>query len=176
MVILCEQDSDAERVYRALEGRIRRFGLKLNREKTKCVRFSRQGFAQGEKQGSFNFLGFTFYQGRSRKGKPIPKVKTSAKSFREKLKALDQWCRRNRDVARLNTLWDRFCIKLQGYMSYFSVSHNTAKVVDFIHKARQRFFKWVNRRSQRRSMSWEKFLLFERQFPPPPVRVMYTLF
>lgn len=132
MVILCEHNDDAERVYRALKGRTRRFGLKLNAEKMTRVQFSQQGFAQGVRQGSFQFLGFTFYQGLSPKGHLIPKVKTSARSFREKLKVLDRWCRKYRSVARLRSLWDQLCNKLRGHISYFSVSHNTARVVDIV--------------------------------------------
>lgn len=176
MVILCEKETESKAIMKALKGRAQRFGLKLNDEKTKVVNFSRLQASRGIKQDAFDFLGFTFYLGKSRMGKVIPKLKTSSKSFRTKLRNVEQWCRKYRDLASLRVLWKKFCIKLQGHINYYSVTHNTQKVVDFIHKARQVFFKWINRRSQRRSMSWEKFLLFEKQFPPPAIIVKYALF
>jgi RNA-directed DNA polymerase len=176
MVILCEKETEVEAILKALKGRARRFGLKLNGDKTKVVSFSRKYASRGIKQDAFDFLGFTFYMGKSRKGRWIPKLKTSGKSFRAKLKNVEQWCRKSRDLAAIRTLWQKFCTKLQGHINYYGVSHNQEKVIDFIQKARSSFFKWINRRSQRRSMSWEKFLLFEKQFPPPKVIVKHVLF
>jgi group II intron reverse transcriptase/maturase len=176
MVILCEKEIAAEAILKALKGRARRFGLNLNAEKTKVVSFSRQDASRGIKQGAFDFLGFTFYMGKSRKGQWIPKLKTCGKSFRSKLHNVDTWCRKHRDIGSIRTLWEKFCIKLQGHINYYGVSHNQPKIVDFVHKARRSFFKWINRRSQRRSMSWEKFLLFEKQFPPPKTLIRHSLF
>lgn len=176
MVVLCEKEIDAQRVMNALKKRAHRFGLRLNPDKTKVVSFSRKTYGTQARRGAFDFLGFTFYMGRSRKGRTIPKLKTSSKSFRAKLKNVDQWCRRARDMTGIRSLWERFCHKLQGHINYYCVSHNIRRVVDFVHKARRIFFKWMNRRSQRRSMSWDKFLQFEKRFPTPVVRVIYTLF
>jgi RNA-directed DNA polymerase len=176
MVILCEKDAEAEAILKALKGRAQRFGLKFNADKTKVVSFSRQNASRGIKQEAFDFLGFTFYIGKSRNGRWIPKLKTCGKSFRSKLRNVDTWCRKYRDTASIRTLWEKFCIKLRGHINYYGVSHNQLKVVDFIHKARRSFFKWINRRSQRRSMSWEKFLLFEKQFPPPKILIRHSLF
>ena len=63
----------------ALAKRLEKYKLKLNEEKTKVVRFSKKGFREGEEQEVFNFLGFTFYLGKSRKGNVIPKVKSCGK-------------------------------------------------------------------------------------------------
>ena len=176
IVILCEDKRDSVAIKKALAGRCDRFSLKLNAEKSKSVAFSRTGYESGVKQGAFDFLGFTFYMGRSRRGLAVPKLKTKSKSFREKLSNVNLWCKRCRDSARLPDLWKVFCLKLQGHINYYGVSYNIHRVVDFIHKARRAFFKWMNRRSQRRSFSWEQFLLFEKRFPPPSARVVVPLF
>ncbi len=174
-IILCERKEDLSRVLKALKGRLDRFGLKLNEDKTRVVSFNRR-LAGKVKQETFNFLGFTFFIGKSRKGIHVPKVKTNTKTFSAKLKNVELWCRRNRDTAKLVVLWKVFCSKLQGHINYYCISYNTYKVKVFVQKARKIFLKWMNRRSQRRSMSWEKFLLFESSFPPPKVRASFRLF
>ena len=75
---------DANRVYEALGKRLAKYKLRMNKEKTKLVSFSKNKAARGEKQESFDFLGFTFYLGRSRKGRVIPKMKTSGKKVQSK--------------------------------------------------------------------------------------------
>ena len=78
-VICCRCKEDANRIKTALAKRLEKYKLKLNEEKTKVVRFSKEGFRDGEEQEAFNFLGFTFYLGKSRKGNVIPKVKSCGK-------------------------------------------------------------------------------------------------
>lgn len=78
-VICCRCKEDANRIKTALAKRLEKYKLKLNEEKTKVVRFSKKGFREGEEQEVFNFLGFTFYLGKSRKGNVIPKVKSCGK-------------------------------------------------------------------------------------------------
>ena len=93
-VICCEREEDADRIVRALKGRMERFSLKLNLDKARRVSFCRKKMQKGERQGTFDFLGFTFYWGKSRKEYWIPKVKTSKKRKKSKLKAVNEWCRR----------------------------------------------------------------------------------
>ena len=81
-VICCELEEDASRINCALQGRMERFSLKLNLEKTRKISFSRSKLQKGEKQGTFDFLGFTFYWGKSRREYWVPKVKTSKKRKR----------------------------------------------------------------------------------------------
>ena len=101
MVICCAVERDALRVRKALAGRLARYKLALNEQKTRLVDFTRP--RQGHpRPGVFDFLGFTFYWGRSRKGAPLPKVKTSGKRMRAKLKAVNAWCRTIRSRYPLN--------------------------------------------------------------------------
>lgn len=94
IVILCEKSQDSLAIKKALAGRCNRFSLKLNADKSKSVAFSRTQHESGVKQGAFDFLGFTFYMGKSRRGLAIPKLKTRSKSFREKLSNVNLWCKR----------------------------------------------------------------------------------
>ena len=176
MVICCRYAKDAERIKQALLKRLAKFSLKLNEEKTKVVSFSKSKMKhRKEKAGTFDFLGFTFVLGKSIKGIIIPKVITSRKRFTSKLKKVNQWLRENRCKAKMKPLWLKFCIKLNGHIQYYGVSYNR-RPGRFIFLARKLFFKWMNRRSQLKSLNWDKFLQFLKQFPPPLARVYHPLF
>ena len=176
VIICCQFEYDAIRIKRALGKRLSKFGLRLNEEKTKMVSFSKQKAGKGAKQGTFDFLGFTFFWGRSRKGNIIPKVKTCEKRFRSKLKKVNEWARKIKDQCDLKTIWSIFCSKIRGHIQYYGVSFNSRFVHNFQYQAIRLMFKWLNRRSQRKSFNWEKFNLFLKAFPPPKVRVCHSLF
>ena len=175
-VICCQYKEDAIRIKSALGKRLAKFKLKLNEEKTTFLSFSRKEFEAGKKQGVFNFLGFTFYWGRTRKGKAIPKLETCGKRLRSKLKNVTVWIKQVRNKYRLGHLWKVFCSKIRGHIQYYAVSFNSSRVSTFVEKATEIFFKWINRRSQRKSFDWEKFILFRGKFPLPKVVVCHPLF
>lgn len=175
-VICCQLASDAKRVRRALANRLAKYKLQLNEKKTKMISFSRAGYSRGEKQGSFDFLGFTFYWGKSRNNKLLPKVKSSGKRLRAKLKIVNEWARAARNKYGLHEVWDRFCMKLEGHIRYYGVSFNIRSIRRFVHRAIRTLFKWLNRRSQRRSFTWEKFLQFMQEFRPPKIKIWHALF
>ena len=175
-IICCQYESDAIRIKSALGKRLSKFKLKLNEEKTTVTSFSRRKYEDGKKQGVFHFLGFTFYWGRSRKGRAIPKVETRGKSLRSKLKSVNEWARQIRNKYRLSHIWKIFGSKIRGHIQYFGVSFNTGRVEYFVHKAVKTLFKWLNRRSQRKSFNWEKFSLFVEKNPLPKIKVYHPFF
>ena len=175
-IVICSQYAwDAKRILRALVKRLEKYGLKLNEEKTRLVFFSKRAYRQGTKQGSFDFLGFTFYIGRSRKGVPIPKVKSSGKRLRVKLKRVSQWARAVTSRYRLGEIWRNFRVKLLGHIRYYGVTFNGRHVGKFLHASICILYKWLNRRSQRRSINWGQFLDFIRANPLPKVRIYHNL-
>lgn len=175
-VICCQKTEDAERIQRALGKRLTKFKLKINEEKTKLVRFSKKEAASGNHQGSFDFLGFTFYIGKSKNGRSIPKVKTIGKRLRTKLKNVNQWARAVRHKMDLGSIWKVFRAKLRGHIQYYGVSFNMQKVDKFLSRSTVILYKWLNRRSQRKSFDWMKFQKFMKQHPPPKAKVMHRLF
>lgn len=175
--VICSTDTrDSGKIINSLGKRLAKFGLMLNKEKTKIIPFNRYTFDRGVKQGTFDFLGFTFYLSRARRGFITVKVKTSKKTFREKLKAVRIWVERNRFAGSIKQIWLEFCRKLQGHIVYFGVTDNCENVVRFLHEARRVFFKWMNRRSQRRSLNWEQFTTFEREFPMPRAKIYHNMY
>ena len=105
----------------------------------------------------------------------VPKVKTSGARLRKKLKRVNAWARAMRNRHRLPELWETFCAKLRGHIQYYGVSYNQVAVRTFVLKATRHLFKWLNRRSQRKSFSWERFERFVQSHPLPAVRVYHSL-
>lgn len=176
VVICCRFEKDAVRLRKALAQRLNKYKLRLNEDKTKTVRFSKSKKRQGIKQDAFDFLGFTFYLGKSRKGKAIPKLKTIGKRYRSKLNRVNEWARQIRDKMPLKQIWERFCSKIRGHIQFYGVSFNGVAVAKFVREAEKILFKWLNRRSQRKSFDWGKFKLFKKKHPLPEVKIYHTLF
>jgi len=176
-IVICSQYSkDAERVKEALAKRLAKFKLHMNEEKTNVISFSKRKASQGKKQGTFDFLGFTFFWGKSRKGHMLPKLKTSSKRMRSKLKKFKEWIKSVRTWSEAD-IWERFRQKMQGHFQYFGVSHNRSGIMKFYRAALWLMFKWLNRRSQRRSYTWEKFFLaVNKVYPQPRLKIYWRLF
>jgi hypothetical protein len=175
VIICCRSKKDAHRVRKALHNRFAKYKLKLNEEKTRSVSFSKIAYRRGIRQEVFDFLGFTFYWGRSSQGAIITKVKTSGKRMRAKLKRVNIWCRAVRNRYRLEEIWKMFSIKLEGHIRYYGVSYNTRGVKVFKYRSRRILFGWLNRRSQRKSFTWERFEKMEKFKPLPRARICHSL-
>ncbi len=169
-----EYEEDAQRYAEVLPERMAKFGLKVSKEKSAIVRFRNR--PPDDRNGSFDFLGFTFYMGTSCKGNPVPKVKTSKKKFKAKLRKVGDWMKEVKDFKRLGWIWDTFRAKIRGHIQYYGVTFNSKNVSSFLHEAKKIVVKWLNRRSQRKSFSWAKFAQFQKQFPMPRVCVVHELF
>ena len=176
VVMCCEPAQDAKRLVQALSNRLAKYKLRLNEEKTHGVNFSKRVIARGGKQEAFDFLGFTFYWGRSRKGYLIPKLRSNGKRLREKLKRVGEWARKNRNRYRLKDIWRMFCDKLRGHIQYYGVSYNAVSLNRFLHAATRILFTWLNRRNQRKSFNGEKFGRFIKANPLPQIRIYHKFF
>ena len=175
-VICCQHEEDAIRLREVLPKRLERFHLQLNEEKTKMVNFDKERAAKGIVQGTFDFLGFTFYYGKTRFGKIVPKLKTKPKAMNSKLKKVTSWFKEIRNQKTLKEIWKTFCAKQRGHIQYYGVSHNIKMVEKFLYESTRIAFKWLNRRSQRMSFTWEKFEKFLEKNPLPQARVVHRLF
>jgi RNA-directed DNA polymerase len=143
---------DAERFYNTLGKRLGKFGLELAEEKTRIIPFS----PYNEQANSFEFLGFEYRWGKSREGRNTIKRRTSRKKLRKSLANFTDWSKRSRSK-RLWELFRELNRKLRGYYNYYGVIGNYASLKQFHDQARRILFKWLNRRSQRKSFTWEEF-------------------
>ncbi|MCY7283780.1 MAG: hypothetical protein LH679_10135 [Cyanobacteria bacterium CAN_BIN43] len=149
----------------------------MNQQKTQLLAFGKrrawQAFKTGERLPSFDFLGFTHYWGRSRTGKARLKRQTSKKRFRRALVAINQWLRQERNAHKLPVLWKAIGQKLRGHYNYFGVTDNSPALSHFEHAVQGLLFKWLNRRSQHRSFTWESFRRYQARYPlPKPGRLV----
>jgi len=147
-----QYQADADRFYQMLGERLGKFGLELSAEKTQVISFSRQ--TKGTT--SFDFLGFEFRWGHDRVGKPQLKRRTSRKKLRNSLKQFAEWCK-TRCRGGMKRLFRELNAKLRGYYNYYGVNGNYAGLKQFFDAAMRILFKWLNRRSQRRSYNWAGF-------------------
>lgn len=162
-----EYRKDAERFYRALHGRMAKFNLSLAPEKTRILDFHR-----ASKEG-FDFLGFTFRWGKSRRGKPWLTRRTAPVKFRAALRAFTVWCEENRSL-RLAHFMGLMGSKLRGYYNYYGVIGNSRSLQTFYYKLERSIFKWLNRRSQRRSFTWPEFKAMVKRYELPRPRITET--
>jgi RNA-directed DNA polymerase len=167
--VACFQDeTDARRFRTALAERLERFKLELEPSKTQMLRFGRRAKRdaqlRGERVAVFDFLGLTHYCGTSRAGRFKLKWRTSKKRFRSKLRAMRKWIRSHPGLP-LADLWRTVNRKLQGHYAYYNVSDNWAAVTEFRARTAKALWRGLNRRSQRRSFSWEKFWRYVDRYP-----------
>jgi group II intron reverse transcriptase/maturase len=171
LVMVFSDKKDALRVQKALAGRVERFGLSLHPGKTRLVRFQQpRRDGSDPKSGSFDFLGFTHYWGRSRRGNWTPKRKTAKGRLSRALRALNQWMRRSRHVP-LAKQAKTLSQKLAGHFNYYGIRGNSEAINRFGHEVRFLWKKWLGRRSQRAQMTWGKFHRLLRRYPLPPARL-----
>jgi group II intron reverse transcriptase/maturase len=149
-----EYEEDARRFYEVLGKRLGKFGLELSAEKTQIIPFSAK--ALGREASSFDFLGFEFRWGLDRKGKPHVDKRTARKSLRKSQKRLSLWCKGNRH-RRIPELFEALNAKLRGYYNYFGVYGNLPSLNAFYLYAVRALWKFLNRRSQRKSYNWVGF-------------------
>ena len=176
IVICCQYDQDARRIKTALNNRLTKYGLKMNEEKTKLVKFSKRKQRRGEDQETFDFLGFTFYYGKSQNGFYLVKLKTNGKRFRSKLKKVNEWGRTIRNKIPLKQIMKLAASKVRGHIQYYGVSHNCVTVHKFVYAVIGILFKWLNRRSQRKSFVWEQFKKFLDRMNFPKAKICHRLF
>lgn len=156
-----EREADARRFRLELTDRLSAFDLEVEPSKTAMLRFGSEAQRDCHQDGRprpevFNFLGFTHFVARSRRGRFMVGRQTEGKRFRGKLKALNKRLRALR-AAGGNRMVEFIRQHLEGHIQYYGVSGNTRRVTSYIYFASRLLFKWLNRRSQSRSLTWDRF-------------------
>lgn len=121
--------------------------------------------------GTFTFLGFTHYWGRSRKGRPVVKRKTGKESFRRGLRAIDRWCRSNRHLS-IREQHAALVRKVRGHYGYFGITSNIQALKNFVDRVGKLWRRWLDRQSHRAAMDWERMNLLLRRYPLPAPRIV----
>jgi len=172
---------DAIKFLEAVKERLATFGLELEPSKTRLVEFGRFAEENRRNRGegspeTFDFLGFTHYCSISHKtGRFRVKRKTSQKKYRMKLKEMNIWLEQNRHL-RLKDLTGKLNLKLRGHYQYYGITDNFESMAKFLDETRRMLFKWLNRRSQKRSYTWEGFNDLLRVFPLVQPRIYHNVY
>jgi len=169
-----EYEDDAKRVFEVLPKRFARFGLTIHPEKSCLVDFSCPRSWESKGKGTFEFLGFTHYWSRTRRGRWTIKRKTRPKRLRRTLRALWTWCRENRHLP-MSEQHQKLCQKLQGHYQYFAVRGNYKMLEAVFEGAEHAWRYWLNQRSSKKSVSWNVFdKKIRRVFPFPKPRIIHA--
>jgi len=171
-----ERQEDAERVMAVLGKRMASFGLTLHPDKTRLFDFRQPPRSQGEGKGRaiFDFLGFTWYWRRTRRGNWSVACKTRRVRLSRAIQSASEWCRchRHLPVKEQHAALKR---RVQGHFNYFGVNGNIGSLKQLVTRVRRNWHKWLNRRSQRARLTWERFGDLLRDFPLPTPRIVVSI-
>lgn len=169
-------EQDAARVVAVLAKRFARFGLQLHPDKTRLVRFKRprrgESLTRQQRPGTFDLLGFTHYWGKALTGSWVLKRKTSKSRMRRSLRRANEWCREHRHYPRP---WqhEQLTRKLRGYVNYYGITGNFAALGQFRRRLLMIWRKWLNRRSQRKGVTWKSFEEYLKRNPLPKLVITH---
>ena len=155
--------SDAERVMAVLPRRFAKYGLTIHPEKTKLIDLNnKRGKGHGR---SFDFLGFTHFLSKSRKGRIVLKRKTSSKRLTKAIMNVSDYIRRNRHM-KFNDLIAALNVKFRGHYNYYGITFNSRSLNSFFLMVKFRLFKWLNRRGGKVILNWSKFSVYVDSYTP----------
>ena len=169
-VIGFEYQEDALKVMNTLPKRMNKYGLRIHPEKTKLVDFNPYG---NGKVPTIDFLGFTHYWTKSKKGIAIIKRRTTAKGLRKGISKIEDYCKDHRHE-RLKVQHKKLKSKLHGLYQYHGIRSNFQALKAFYRTVHQRWFYWLNRRSQTNSYTWKGYKKLLEHFVFPRPRIIHN--
>lgn len=171
-----ERQDDAERVMAVLGKRLARFELTLHPQKTRLLDFRRPSRSRGEGKSpaTFDFLGFCWYWRRTRRGNWAVTCKTRRARLARAIKAVHIWCRDHRHLP-VKQQHEALRRRVQGHINYFGVNGNIHSLRRFVAQVCRSWFKWLNRRSQRARLTWERYQHLLRDLPLPQPRIVVSI-
>jgi len=166
--VVCFQKAEEARAFgKALRERLSKYGLKISEVKSGIIPFGRYPYLSAIKKGkrlaTFDFLGFTHYCTKTRRG-----------YF--KLGRKNQWLKEIRNMIKLKEWWEVLRAKLLGHYHYYGLSGNMPEMKAFYKHTRRLAFKWINRRSQKKSYNWIQFYNFLKYNPLPKSKIYHLTY
>lgn len=179
-VLVFELETDARRVLDVLPKRFAKYGLCLHPDKTRLMRFERPRKSEPtraqphEGPRSFDFLGFTHFWEKSRRGSWVVKRKTASDRITRFLRKLNLWCQENRHVP-MALQHAQLLRKLRGHYGYYGITGNSKSLNSLHHWAKRIWRKWLSRRSRTSNLTWERFNLLLKRYPLPSPRICHKV-
>jgi RNA-directed DNA polymerase len=167
-----QHESDARRFLDTMRERLREFALSLHPEKTRLIEFGRFAAQNRKRRGlgkpeTFNFLGFTFICGKSKRGKFLLRRKSRADRMRAKIREVKgQLQRRMHQSIPEQGKWLRQVVA--GYFNYHAVPTNTRALDVFRHRVIVGWRHVLQRRSQTAALTWQRMRQLANDWLPKP--------
>ena len=169
-LLLFETERDARRVLDVLGKRLGRYGLTLHPTKTRFVDFRPKRHGGHDGDATFDFLGFTHFWAKSRKGYPVVRRSTAKGRFARAVKSVTDWCRRNRHKP-LGVQQAQLARVIRGHCNYYGIRGNSTNISRFRHEVTHIWRKWLSRRHRQGRVNWERMKDILRLYPLPPAHV-----
>jgi RNA-directed DNA polymerase len=173
-----EREADARTFERELKERLAKFSLEVEPTKSALIRFGdlapllckRDGL---KRPASFHFLGLTHYLHVRPDGRTVLRHKTHGARMRKKLTEVG---RRLKSMRTLGAAEMQKYVQqnVQGHLQYYGVRGNSRWLQSYVFQVKRLLFKWLNRRSQRRSFDWKRYERWVSRWMPRP-RIIHTL-
>ena len=174
-VIVCRRREDAERIMEVVGKRLGKHGLQLHPTKSRLVDFRRPDPKTGREPGTFNFLGFTFYWGTSRKGQRVIKQRTERGRKARFVKKVGVVLKRRRH-APVKAQHQYLCLAVNGHINYYGRTGNIRAIYSVVEQVRRLWHKWLSRRNPHRPMTWERFVKITSSLPLPRPRIVHSAY
>lgn len=179
-VCVVQYEDDAERIEKALKNRFGKYGLEIHPTKSRKFSFGRFEKENADKQNrranTFDFLGITHYCTMTLKRKFKVGRKTSRKKFIKKCREMNEWLKAIRNQVKTKDWWKTLASKLRGHFQYYGVSENYDGIKRFYSQTLRMTHKWLNKRSQKRKMSWMNFQSYLKHYPLPQPRISHSFY
>lgn len=179
-VCLVQYKGEANRIRTGLENRFNKYDLTLHPEKTRVFSFGKyereNSRRQNRKANTFDFLGITHFCDKTRKGYFKVGRKTAMKKFRAKIKGINSWLKSIRNLIPTKEWWKILQAKLRGHYEYYGISGNFPSINRFYFLVLRLVHKWLNRRSQKKKMSWSKMYNYLTLYPLPQPTIRHNFY
>lgn len=180
-IIGAQTKQEAEQILKEIKTRLKKFNLEVSADKTRIVEFGKYAKENAKKRGkrkpdTFDFLGFTHYVSTSRSNKFLMKIKTSKNRRSNSLKEMNEWLKRIRNKQKIKEIWKILSAKLRGHYNYYGVSSNSRETQNYYYRTLMLTYKWMNRRSQKKSFNWDKFEAYLKLYPLPKPVLKYNMY
>jgi RNA-directed DNA polymerase len=172
IVVGFEHEADARRFRDEMRERLREFSLSLHPEKTRLIEFGRQAAIKRAQRGlcrpeTFDFLGFTFICGKSRRGKFLLTRRSRRDRMRAKLREVkDELRQRMHQPIPEQGRWLAQIVR--GYFAYHAVPTNSRALLAFRYHVTDLWRRTLRRRSQKDDTTWVRMKRLADDWLPQP--------
>ena len=179
-VVLFCSNKEAEVFGEKLKERLNKFGLEIAEDKSRIIEFGREVWKKAQRErkqiDTFDFLGFTHYCDKTIRGGFKLGRKTSRAKFVRKMKETNQWLKTIRNRVTLKEWWHTLRQKIAGHYRYYGISGNGRAMWKFLWRTQNLAYKWINRRSHKKSFNFAQFALFEKYNPLPKPKIYHRIY